>query len=106
MAEIEKTIFIRTIHQKDRHWFTIEWSDGKMTDYRLSDLQRQCTCARCRDEMTGEQLIDPSKIDNDVEATRIISVGSYALQVFFTKGCSKGIYPFWLLRQMGRLHNL
>lgn len=95
-------VFIKTIEQKDRHRFTIEWTDGKIDDYRLSDLQRQCTCARCRDELTGEIIVDPAAIDDDVEALRIVSVGSYALQIYFTKGCSKGIYSFWLLRKMGR----
>jgi DUF971 family protein len=99
---ISRAIFIRTIRQKDHHWFTIEWSDGKISDHRLSELQRQCPCARCHDEKTGKQLMDPSKIDDDVKASRIVSVGNYALQIFFTKGCSKGIYPFWLLRQMNR----
>jgi DUF971 family protein len=97
------SIFIRTIQQKDRHRFTIEWTDGKMCSYRLCDLQRHCTCARCRDEKTGKMKIDPGQIDENVEAVRITSVGSYALQVHFTKGCSKGIYPFWLLRKIGRI---
>lgn len=100
MAEIDHSIFIRSIHQKDDHGFTIEWSDGKISAYRLSELQRHCPCALCRDERTNEQGSEPSKSDNDIRASRIVSVGSYALQVFFTKGCSKGIYPFWMLRQM------
>jgi DUF971 family protein len=100
MAEIKEPIFIQKIRQKDRHQFTIEWTDGKISNYRLCDLQRQCACARCRDEQTGETLVDPAQIDEDVEALRIVSVGNYALQIFFTKGCSKGIYSFCLLRQM------
>lgn len=94
MDPIDRAIFIRTLRQRDRHWFTIEWSDGKIFDYRLSDLQRRCPCARCRES------IDSSTIDDHVTASRIVSVGNYALQIFFTKGCSKGIYPFWMLRQM------
>jgi DUF971 family protein len=100
MAAIDNPIFIRSISQKDDHGFTIEWSDGKVSDYRLSELQRQCPCARCRDERINAQGIEPSKSDDDIRANRIVSVGNYALQVFFTKGCSKGIYPFWMLRQM------
>lgn len=100
MEEIGEAFFIRSIRQKDLHRFTIEWSDGKITDHRLSDLQRRCTCAHCRDERTGKSLVDPSMIDDNVQALRIVSVGNYALQVYFTEGCSKGIYPFWLLRQM------
>ncbi len=102
MAEMNNSIFIRAIRQRDRHRFTIEWTDGKISDYRLSDLQRNCTCAKCRDELTGEVRVDPSSIDEDVEALRLVSVGRYALQIYFTKGCSKGIYPFRLLRGLER----
>lgn len=99
MGKIDNTyIFIRTIEQKDPHRFTIEWSDGIISEYRLCDLQRICSCARCRDEMTGKMLIDPSSIPEDLRAHRIVSVGRYALQIFFSSGCSKGIYPFKLLR--------
>ncbi len=94
-TKLESEFFIREIHQKDFHGFTIEWSDGKMSNYRLSDLQRRCPCARCRGEKSGKE-----SIDDDVEAIRIGRVGSYALQIFFTKGCSKGIYPFSMLRQI------
>lgn len=91
-------VFVREIKQNDPHRFTIEWSDGIISEYRLSDLQRMCSCARCRDEKTGRVLIDPSSISDDLQAVRIVSVGRYALKIFFSKGCSKGIYSFKLLR--------
>jgi DUF971 family protein len=103
MAEIESSIFIRIIRQKDHYWFTIEWSDGKVSDYHLSSLQRHCPCARCRDERYDRAQSSAEErppLDDNVTATRIVSVGNYALQIFFTKGCSKGIYPFRLLRQV------
>jgi DUF971 family protein len=93
-------IFVRAIRKKGDHWFTIEWTDGKIFDYRLSDLQRQCTCARCRDELTGKVLTDPASLNAEVKALRIASVGNYALQIVFTQGCSKGIYTFAMLRRM------
>ncbi len=95
-----KLFFIRRIVQKDRYRFTIEWTDGKISDYRLSDLQRQCTCAQCRDEKTGRSLVDPALIDEEVQAVQIESIGRYALRIDFTKGCSKGIYSFSLLRTL------
>jgi ATP-binding protein involved in chromosome partitioning len=95
-------IFIHAIEQKDPHGFTIEWSDGIISEYRCSDLQRRCSCARCRDERTGKMLVDPSSIPDDVRAMRLVSVGKYALQIFFSSGCSKGIYPFKLLRDWPR----
>ncbi len=98
MEKIDSPIFIRAIEQKGLHRFTIEWTDGKLSEYRYCDLQRNCMCARCRDEVTGQMKIDPALISDDVEAVRIVSVGRYALQIYFSKGCSKGIYPFSLLR--------
>jgi DUF971 family protein len=92
-----KHILIRRIIQKDRTQFTIEWTDGKIADYRLSDLQRQCFCARCRDERTGKILIDRASVDDEVEAIRIVSVGRYALRIEFTSGCSQGIYTYSFL---------
>jgi len=92
MNQTQNPVFIRAIAKKDRHQFTIEWSDGRISDYRLSDVQRHCPCARC----LGKNL----DAEDDVEAVRIFSVGEYALQIIFTKGCSKGIFPFSLLRKL------
>lgn len=81
------------LSQKDLHTFTIEWSDGKIADYGLSDLQRRCPCARCRGE--------PPEVSEEVRALRFEHVGGYALQVIFDRGCSKGIYPLEMLYGMG-----
>ena len=93
-------VLIRKIFQKDQYRFTIEWTDGKIIDYRLSDLQRQCPCAKCRDEKTGRYLVDPAVIDENVEAVKIESVGRYGLRIDFTSGCSRGIYSFLFLRRL------
>lgn len=90
---------IKQIQQKDNHTFSILWSDGLEQDIRLSNLQRQCPCANCMDEKTGERLLNLNAVKDDVKAISIKSVGRYALQVQFTSGCSTGIYSFEILRQ-------
>jgi DUF971 family protein len=85
---------IKNIEQKDAHSFSIEWNDGLVKEYRLSELQKRCPCAGCVDETTGEQILDPSSVSDDVRASRIVSVGRYAIRIFFTSGCSNGIYSF------------
>jgi len=87
------------IEQKDHHTFSILWNDGEIFDYRLSDLQRCCPCARCTDEMTGKRLVNARSIRDDLKAKRIVSVGRYALRIEFTFGCSLGIYGFDMLRK-------
>lgn len=96
----DEAVFVRSIVQKDRCTFTIQWTDGIISDYKLHELQKSCTCARCRDEKTGESLKDPLTLKEDVQAYRIFSVGRYALKVDFTSGCSKGIFTFSFLRRM------
>ena len=39
------------------------------------------------------------KVDENVRATKLWSVGRYALQIAFTSGCSQGIYHFSYLRR-------
>ncbi len=91
---------VRNIIQKDAFHFTIEWDDDFVDDYKLSDLQRNCPCAGCIDEITGKKLLDVDSIDENVKAIRFSSVGRYAIRLQFTKGCSNGIYSFTFLRKM------
>lgn len=91
---------IQTITQKDNHTFTIHWSNGKIMDFRLSELQKNCPCANCIDESTGQRMIDEKAIKNDVRAIKIFSVGRYAIRIQYTSGCSTGIYSFDMLQNM------
>jgi ATP-binding protein involved in chromosome partitioning len=101
-VELVKTDLIQKVFQKDLHSFTVVWSDGKTEDYQLRDLQRQCPCAGCVDEQTGNRVADPTSVKDDVKAVSIHGVGRYALRIAFSSGCSHGIYDFTMLRQMGR----
>lgn len=94
LTEVEKIV------QKDKHTFTVEWSDGLVIDFRLCDLQRRCPCAGCTDEMTRKPLVDAKTVSDDLRASSIETVGRYALRIQFSAGCSKGIYSFDFLRQM------
>lgn len=94
LTEVEKIV------QKDKHSFTVEWSDGLIVDFRLCDLQRRCPCAGCTDENSGKRLVDTTTIPEDLKASNIESVGRYALRIHFNTGCSKGIYSFDFLRHI------
>jgi ATP-binding protein involved in chromosome partitioning len=93
-------VFVRKIYQNDNCVFTIEWNDGKISRYRLSELQKRCNCARCVDEKTGKRLVDPSQVPDDLVAKKIFNVGRYALKIDYASGCSRGIYPFSFLREL------
>jgi DUF971 family protein len=93
-----QAIFLEKIYQTDNYTFTIEWSDGIVTNYRLGELQRKCPCAACIDNKSKKITNDTSSY-SDVRAIRLFSVGRYALRIDFTRGCSQGIYSFDFLRE-------
>ncbi len=93
-------LFILQLWQKDNYTFSIEWNDGVIQDFRLCNVQRNCPCARCVSEKSGQRLIDPESISNDLQAISMHTVGRYALHIQFTSGCSIGIYTFDRLRKM------
>lgn len=91
---ISSPISIKKMGNKDSYTLTIEWSDGQLNDYKISDIQKNCPCADCADEKK-EKLIDPQVQINKIEA-----MGKYALRFQFSSGCSHGLFPFELLRGM------
>jgi DUF971 family protein len=88
-------VLLKNIQQKDNCTFAVEWSDGKNSLYRLSELQKQCPCAGCNEKRT-------KTVQEDVRAVKICSLGRYALKIQFTSGCSMGIYTYAMLHQWGK----
>lgn len=95
-----KALFIKQIEQKNNHVFSILWNDGQMQFFRLSDLQKICPCANCRDENTGKRLVDINTIPDNLKALSIRNVGHYAMKIYFTSGCSLGIFSYEMLKNM------
>lgn len=95
-------LLVKRIEQIDPYTFMIEWSDGKKGSYRLSDMQKICPCAGCVDERTGCRISDPKSVPETLQATKITSVGRYALRIFFTSGCNNGIFGFDVLHDLAK----
>jgi ATP-binding protein involved in chromosome partitioning len=92
------SIGIKKLWQKDPLFFSIEWGDGSEQDFRLSDVQKECPCANCVDENTGQRISDPLSVNPEVKAISIRNVGRYGIQIQFSSGCSTGIYLYDYLR--------
>ena len=96
----KQILLVRKIEQLDPYTLGIEWADGHQSRWRLSHLRRHCQCATCKDEWTNEPRLDPSTVDDNIQATTLESVGRYALTTNFTDGHSTGIYTFTYLREL------
>lgn len=89
------------IRQAGPRTLAITWSDGHESRYDVRALRLACGCARCVDEWSGEERLDPTSVPEDVHPLRIETVGRYAIQIDWSDGHTTGIYPFRRLRELG-----
>lgn len=73
----------------------LQWPDGT-TDLPAALLRAACRCGPCRARaLRGELAADPA-----VELTGAEPIGAYALQLIFSDGHDRGIYPWALLHEL------
>jgi ATP-binding protein involved in chromosome partitioning len=73
----------------------IVWEEDDEGDtWSARDLRLRCTCAYCQSETTGERLLDPASVPEDLTITDMSLVGNYGLAVHFSDGHTTGIYRF------------
>ncbi len=92
----------RSIEKVEDARLRIVWDDGHQTELPFTMLRRHCPCAMCKDEWTGETLLDPAAVPETLGATRADIVGNYALSFAFSDGHGTGIYTFEMLRKLCR----
>ena len=90
----------KSIEKIDDDKLRIVWEDDHESVFTFQFLRQNCPCATCRDEWSGERLIDPQTVPADMKSTRADLVGNYALSFSFSDGHGTGIYSFESLRKM------
>ena len=90
----------REIRQEGDAELRITWGDGEQCSYRASDLRRACPCAQCVNEWTGQRVLRPEDVSEELAIGDISVVGRYALNFRWSDGHETGIYSFRYLRQL------
>ena len=86
----------------------IQWSDGQVRSYRVSELRNACPCATCREKREAPPAAPgslPVLSLAEAQPTRILEmkpVGSYAYTIRFSDGHDTGIYTLEFLRELGQ----
>lgn len=80
-------------------WLEFVWADNQHTSFSPYDLRLHCSCASCKDEFTGEPLLEASKIDKAIQILSVKKMGRYGVAIKFSDGHSTGIYRYQRLRQ-------
>lgn len=78
----------------------ITWSDDAIHSLPFAYVRRQCGCAACVHELTGERLLDPDSVPEDITVENLELVGSYAVRITWSDGHSSGLYTWPRLREL------
>ena len=68
--------------------------DGTEHEFTPASLRRNCRCAHCVEETTGERKLDPASVPEDVYPTQVLPAGNYAASIHWSDGHTSSIYPF------------
>jgi len=89
----------KVITKSDPTRISIVWADGHETVYSAAALRRLCPCANCVNEVTGQLMLDPASIPDDLQQDDVRLVGNYAICVQFADRHDTGLFPFTFLRE-------
>ncbi|NRR28748.1 DUF971 domain-containing protein [Oxalobacteraceae bacterium] len=92
-------------NDKAAGWLTIEWADGRSQRLRHAGLRALCKCTLCQSQrLRGAADAAASCASAQQDGVRVVElhlVGAYGLQLVFSDGHEKGIYPWVYLRLQG-----
>jgi ATP-binding protein involved in chromosome partitioning len=70
------------------------WDDEREDLWPARELRIACICAGCKSETTGERLLNPAAVPEDISVTDMHLVGNYGVGISFSDGHGTGIYRF------------
>jgi DUF971 family protein len=79
----------------------LTWPDNRVDRLLYRFLRSECPCAACRNEWTGERMLDPASIRADLKVESMQPVGTYAIQLGWNDGHSSGLFSWETLRELG-----
>lgn len=77
----------------------LRWPDGEVSRFTHAQLRAACPCSECR---ARGRAGEPVGADEQIRVVTVEPVGAYGLNLAFTDGHRRGIYPFELLAELGR----
>jgi DUF971 family protein len=90
----------REIMQEGEAGLRITWADGQVCLYQAPALRRACPCAQCVNEWTGQRVLKPEAVSDEIQIGDIAIVGRYALNFVWSDRHETGIYSFRYLREL------
>jgi DUF971 family protein len=90
----------REIKQEGDAGLRVTWADDRVCHYTAAELRRACPCAQCVNEWTGQRVLKPESVAEELTINDLTVVGRYALNFRWSDGHETGIYSFRYLRDL------
>ena len=87
--------------QTDDRVLSLEWSDGQSHRIPFRALRQLCPCASCVSEVTGERVLNPESVPDDIHPTAVDYSGSYALKITWSDTHDTGLFTWEYLHEIG-----
>lgn len=75
------------------------WDDDTEDVWGARELRLRCTCAMCQSEVTGERILDPATVAEDLSVADMHLTGNYGVGIHFSDGHTTGIFRFRTLKR-------
>ncbi|KIY39639.1 hypothetical protein TZ03_16365 [Pseudomonas sp. 10-1B] len=83
-------------NQREARQLTVQWQEAEQV-VSHARLRGACPCSQCRAARLQGRV---SLVRDDVRVERVVAQG-YGVQLIFSDGHERGIYPWAYLRQLG-----
>jgi len=93
----------KSINTTETDELEIVWKDDAVSRYSPRQLRLACPCAQCVEEWTGQRLLDPGTVSENILLLNTDLVGRYALTFKWSDFHETGIFSFEMLRKLAGL---
>ena len=80
---------------------SLGWADGQSYRIPFRALRQLCPCASCVSEVTGERVLDPESVPDDIRPTAVDYSGSCALKITWNDTHDTGLFTWEYLDEIG-----
>lgn len=81
----------------------VRMGDGKEIRVPNKKLRISCQCAVCVNEFTGQPLLNPDTVPEDITIESLAPLGNYAIGIVWSDGHSSGIFPWEHIKRVALL---
>lgn len=84
------------VNSRNNKYLQVQWSHNDICIFSHQRLRGACPCAKCRAARIHGHI---SLVNDNVEIVEINSMG-YGIQLVFSDGHDRGIYPWGYLKEL------